>query len=381
MGERIQRPIDAAVAALRASSDALPAPARRDAASRAGQTLLAGGEADQPAVELLELLAGDADWAVRLEVARQLHLLEDEACSRIAAALQQDPNSYVRNHAARGLARQRKASRDAHRKRSDGASHGDQIDLLSRQHGKHVARKVMALADQRFAMLADAVGHDVRRILTTLSANVAALEREDGPTDRIASIADDLAFLRHTVEAMEQYSKPVPEQRTPEDLRQMIDQAVEKAMACVVEQGHDPDAVEVAVAEVPAIRPRVARRLIVMALTNVIQNAVESFADRDVDALPAGRVSVEVAVDGYETRIIVRDDGPGMEPEVLAYLERFMPIGPNKAKRSSSGWGLSLVHKYITAHGGDVAISSAIDRGTTIVLALPMRDSAGGDDE
>lgn len=131
----------------------------------------------------------------------------------------------------------------------------------------------------------------------------------------------------------------------------------------------------------PAIRPRVARRLIVMALTNVIQNAVESFADRDVDALPAGRVAVEVAVDGYETRIIVRDDGPGMEPEVLAYLERFMPIGPNKAKRSSSGWGLSLVHKYITAHGGDVAISSELGQGTTIVLALPMRDPVGGDEQ
>ncbi len=380
MGQPNPTQVERAISALRADPGALAVSARQIAARQAGQTLMSDGT-DPCAVELLDMLAGDADWSVRLEVARQLHLLEDEACSRIAATLQQDRNSYVRSHAHRSLTRQRKASRASSRKRSASNSHSDQMDLLARQHGKHVAMKVMALADQRFAALTDRVGHDVRRILTTLSANVAALEREQGTTDRIASISEDVLFLRHTVDAMEQYSKPVPEQRHPEDLRQMIDQAVEKAMACIVELGHDPQAVKVLVKKVPTIRPRVARRLMVMALTNVIQNALESFADRQVDALRAGRVEVEVAVDGYEARIIVRDNGPGMEPEVLEYLEPFMPIGPNKVKRSSSGWGLSLVHKYITAHGGHVAISSELGQGTTIVLTLPMRDSAGDDDE
>jgi signal transduction histidine kinase len=88
-----------------------------------------------------------------------------------------------------------------------------------------------------------------------------------------------------------------------------------------------------------------------------------------------------VVVDGYETRVLVRDNGPGVEPEVLKELATFMPTGPNKSKRSSSGWGLSLVHKYITAHGGSVAIDSEVDEGTTVVLALPMRIAAGGDEE
>lgn len=380
MGERIQTQVAIAVTALRADSNALRASVRRLLARQVGEILLTGGSIPY-GVDLLDLLAQDADWSVRLEVAKHLHLLEDDACSRLAAIFRQDRNSYVRSHAVRNLARQRKASRASSRKRSESSGYSDQMDVLSRQHGKHVAMKVVMLADQRFATLTDRVGHDMRRILTTLSVNVAALERELGTTDRIASISEDVLFLRHTVDAMEQYSKPVPEQRNPEDLRQMIDQAVKKSMACIVEQGHDPQGVEVVVSEVPTIRPRVARRLIVMALTNVIQNALESFADRKVDALQVGRVEVEVVVEGYETRIIVSDNGPGIEPEVLKYLEPFMPIGPNKAKRSSTGWGLSLVHKYITAHGGDVAISSKIGQGTTIVLALPMRDSAGGDEE
>lgn len=90
---------------------------------------------------------------------------------------------------------------------------------------------------------------------------------------------------------------------------------------------------------------------------------------------------IEVVVDGYETRILVCDDGPSIEPEVLRELVTFVPTGPNKAKRCSSGWGLSLVHKYVTAHGGTVTIDSEMDRGTTVVIALPMRDFAEGGDE
>jgi signal transduction histidine kinase len=367
---------------LRASPDSIPVDARRELVKAIGDAVLCrGADEDQVVADLLDLLAHDPDWSVRLEVARLLHLLDDEACSRLAAVFRQDANSYVRSHAQRGLARQRRTRRTSSRKRSERLGYSERLDELTRQYGKPVATTVQALADRRFAMLATAVAHDVRSILTTLLPNATALANELGPTSRAASVLDDVKFLKRTIEAMEQFSEPLRDQRRPEDLGQMIQQSIEKARAGVVEQGHDPSAVEVVVNDVPTIRLRVTRRLIVLALTNVIQNAVESFADRDVDALRPGRIEVQVVIDGYETRIFVRDDGTGLEPEVLKELATFMPTGPNKSKRISSGWGLSLVHKYITAHGGSVAIDSKMNQGTTVVLALPMRDSAGGDDE
>jgi K+-sensing histidine kinase KdpD len=332
-------------------------------------------------VELLDLLACDPDWSIRLEVARLLHLLDDEACSRLAAVFRQDPNSYVRSHAERGLARQRKARRSSSRTQSERRGYSQRLDELTRQYGKKVAATVQSLADQRFAQLANAVGHDVRSILTTLLPNASALADERDPTSRAESVLEDVKFLKRTIEAMEQFSQPIPDQRHPESLQEMIQQAVEKARAGVIEQGHHPSAVTVDVGDVPTIRLRVTRRLIVLALTNVIQNAIECFADREKDAIRPGRIEVQVVVDGYETRVLVRDNGPGVEREVLKELATFMPTGPNKSKRSSSGWGLSLVHKYITAHGGSVAIDSEMNQGTTVVLALPMRSTAGGDDE
>jgi len=362
--------------------DALPADERRRLATTVADAILCHDAGGEPAVaELVEALARDPDWTVRLEVARMVHLLGDEACSRYVAMFRRDCNSYVRGHAERSLARQRKARQASGRRRNESRDYAEGLDELARQHGPRVAARVRTLADQRYAMLASAVAHDVRSILTTLTANAAALAVEHGGGGRVGSIREDIDHLRRTIEAMEQFTKPLPVQRHPEDLRQMIDQAVEKARGGLVAQRHDPTAVKVVVAPVPTIQPRVSRRLIILALTNVIENAMESFADRDADMLRTGRIDVRVTVEGYEAHLTVADNGPGIEPEVLKELRSFTPTGPNKNKRSSSGWGLSLVHRYVTAHDGSVTIDSELDRGTCVVITLPMRDPGEGGGE
>jgi len=367
---------------LAGQPEALPADERRRLVTAIADAFLCGGAAEEPmATELIDLLARDADWTVRLEVARMVHLLDDEACSRYVALFRGDCNSYVRGHAERSLSRQRKARQTSSRKRNESRDYAEGLDELARQHGPRVAAKVQSLADQRYAMLSSAVAHDVRSILTTLSANAAALAAEHGSGGRVGSIREDIDLLKRTIEAMEQFTKQLPVQRHPEDLRQMIDQAVEKAREGLIAQRHDPAAVEMAVAPVPTIQLRVSRRLIVLALTNIIENALESFADREADRLRPGRVEVRVAVDGDEARLTVPDNGPGIEPEVLRALRSFAPTGPNKNKRSSSGWGLSLVHRYVTTHRGSVTIDSEIGRGTSVVVTLPMRDVAEGGGE
>ncbi len=364
------------------NAHAMPPEERRRLVVTLVDTLLcdqAGGVSE--VMDLIDLLSRDPDWTVRLEVARMVHLLDEETCSRYVALFRGDCNSYVRSHAERSQARQRKARQRSGRKRNDTQTYAEQMDQFTRQYGKRAAATIRQLADKRYELLSAAVAHDVRSILTTLSANAAALAEERACSTRARSILEDVGFLKRTIEAMEQFSKPVPLQRHPEDIRQMIQQATEKALEGVTQQDHDPSSVTIAVTDVPPIRLWVTRRLIVLALTNVIQNALESFANRDEDTLRAGRIEISAIVDGYEIRILVSDDGPGIEPEVLRELDGFVPTGPNKAKRRSSGWGLSIVHKYVTAHGGGVTIDSEMDRGTTVVITLPMRDAAEGDDD
>lgn len=78
-------------------------------------------------------------------------------------------------------------------------------------------------------------------------------------------------------------------------------------------------------------------------------------------------------------RIVVRDDGSGMPPEVAAQaFDRFArgrgrTVGSGDGARvtGSAGLGLPLVRTLALAHGGTARLTSELGRGTTVVVDLP----------
>jgi two-component system cell cycle sensor histidine kinase/response regulator CckA len=81
--------------------------------------------------------------------------------------------------------------------------------------------------------------------------------------------------------------------------------------------------------------------------------------------LPAGR---------YAT-LAVRDTGCGIPGEALPHV--FEPFFTTKDEGSGTGLGLSTVYGIVTQSGGSIAVSTAHDVGTEIVLYLPAAaDSA-----
>jgi len=68
--------------------------------------------------------------------------------------------------------------------------------------------------------------------------------------------------------------------------------------------------------------------------------------------------------------IAVRDEGPGMAPEVLA--RACEPFFTTKPQGIGTGLGLSMVQGFARQSGGDLLIDSAPGAGTTVRLLLPM---------
>jgi signal transduction histidine kinase len=66
----------------------------------------------------------------------------------------------------------------------------------------------------------------------------------------------------------------------------------------------------------------------------------------------------------------VRDDGPGIVPEVCARL--FQPF-VTAGKKNGLGLGLALSRQTVIDHGGDIKVESAAGCGTTFFLRLPLR--------
>ena len=65
----------------------------------------------------------------------------------------------------------------------------------------------------------------------------------------------------------------------------------------------------------------------------------------------------------------VRDNGPGIEPEVAARI--FDPFFTQK--QSGTGLGLPITRKLVEAHGGEIELDSELGRGTEFVVTFPKR--------
>jgi PAS domain S-box-containing protein len=100
---------------------------------------------------------------------------------------------------------------------------------------------------------------------------------------------------------------------------------------------------------------------------NVLANAVK-FTSRD------GRVEVRVDRLDDGARIVVADDGQGIDPEFLPHVFEAFRQGDSTTTRRQGGLGLGLAiaRQLIGMHGGSIAAhSEGLNRGATFTMMLP----------
>jgi len=103
------------------------------------------------------------------------------------------------------------------------------------------------------------------------------------------------------------------------------------------------------------------------ALTNLVGNALRY--------TPAGgRVTLAARAGAGQVELVVADTGSGIAPEHLPNIfERSYQADPARAGGGGgSGLGLAIVKSLVEAHGGRVAVSSALGQGTAFTIALPI---------
>lgn len=101
---------------------------------------------------------------------------------------------------------------------------------------------------------------------------------------------------------------------------------------------------------------------LVSALTNLINNAVQSTSDSvDIQLGFASPASNQVA-------ITVADNGAGMNADTLEKIQHLFTT----TKNHGTGLGLAVVRAVTRAHGGSFNLQSAEHKGTQAVLTLPL---------
>ncbi|MCH9052649.1 MAG: HAMP domain-containing histidine kinase [Proteobacteria bacterium] len=122
--------------------------------------------------------------------------------------------------------------------------------------------------------------------------------------------------------------------------------------------------------EMPLDRDRI-RRVVV----NVIDNACDAMDGKEPGGDRAPLLTVGTRVNGGRLEIAIRDTGHGMASEVAA--KAFEPLYSTKA--FGVGLGLPMVKNIMEQHGGGVDITSQEERGTEVVMWLPLAAEARGD--
>jgi signal transduction histidine kinase len=219
-----------------------------------------------------------------------------------------------------------------------------------------------------------AVAHELKTPLTVISGTTQLMRRrmqgDDAATtspslDRIMSAVGRMtAFIEELLELVRRQADPTLElHRAPTDLTELVRRVTSELTELSRGQAVDIETDGEVTGDWDAVR-------LERAIANVLGNA---FKYNSATGRVRVRIGVEESPQGRVAFCAVSDEGIGIpEEDVARIFERFAR-GANVAGRiTGSGVGLTIVRQIVEQHGGTISVTSAVGRGSTFTIRLPL---------
>jgi signal transduction histidine kinase len=215
-------------------------------------------------------------------------------------------------------------------------------------------RAALAARDERLQMMLAGIAHEVRNPLGGLELYAGLLrEALAAEPDRLAEVARierEVGHLKAVVSEFLEYARrPAPELAVF-PVRPLLDDVRELAAAAAAAGS----SVSVTVEADATLTARADAGQMRRALLNLARNAVAAVA-RSGRADGAVVLSAERAAGGARVRLGVRDNGPGVAPELRDRI--FTAFFTTREK--GTGLGLAFVREIVRDHGSDVIVEDA----------------------
>lgn len=105
---------------------------------------------------------------------------------------------------------------------------------------------------------------------------------------------------------------------------------------------------------------------------NLIQNAVDAASTAQPARAP--HLWIHARAGATRNRLSVRDNGPGIAPELLSRI--FDPFFTTKPVGKGTGLGLSISYGIIEQHGGTLRVRNHPEGGAEFTVELPAVNGA-----
>ncbi|MGN6103887.1 MAG: two-component system sensor histidine kinase NtrB [Kofleriaceae bacterium] len=207
--------------------------------------------------------------------------------------------------------------------------------------------------------LAAGIAHEIRNPLASISGSIELLRQapQASEDDRtlMAIVHREIQRLNELIGGLLDYANPRPGQPVDFDLGVLVRETLQVARG---DQAFADVEVTAEIDEPLAIHGDPAK--LRQVLWNLLRNAADAAAGG------GKHVAVEVRRAPNGATIAVRDDGPGIAPELLARI--FDPF--YTTKKHGTGLGLATCHAIVAEHGGWIDVSSEPGKGTKMVVRI-----------
>jgi signal transduction histidine kinase len=211
------------------------------------------------------------------------------------------------------------------------------------------------LVSERCAMLGQATGriaHEMANQLNVLPL-VELIEDEYADDEQLRQLAE---VARKTHERLLELVQPLP----------LSDSIHELVSFLRFNRSIPYERLQVDIRRQPVVRGN--KLKLHQVLVNLIRNAADAIAGR-----PDGRIQLILDQDEDQAVISVLDNGCGIPREELDRI--WEPFYTTKGS-SGNGMGLDIARRLVEAHSGAITCLSAVDKGTTFTLRLPVASAA-----
>jgi two-component system, sensor histidine kinase RegB len=246
--------------------------------------------------------------------------------------------------------------------------------LADRDAELEVSRNLAARQEKLAALatLAAGAAHELATPLATIALCAKELERNAQQAAASGAVIEDVRLMRSQIDRCRDILARMRAEAGEAMGESFVVSAVSDLLARSLQGLAGADRISAAALIDPAVselKLRVPERALSEAIRGVVKNAQ--------DASPPGeppRVTVN-RVDGF-VEFVVADRGEGMAPDVLRRIGE--PFFTTKPPGQGMGLGVFLARSVVEGLGGNLRVRSAVGRGTTATIAVPISSAEAG---